>query len=82
MSFRNSVPAGGDFCRLLITFAKSLEPDQALQVVGPGLELNCVTLMVFLKEFSEKVDFEKNQRDDIKSMKTYPACKEFKKKRA
>ena len=29
----DSFPASGDFCRLLITFAKSLDPDQALQNV-------------------------------------------------
>ena len=33
----------GDFCRLLITFANSLDPDQAWQNVGPDLNPNCLT---------------------------------------
>ena len=37
-------PASGDFCRLLITFANSLDPDQAQQNVGPDLDPNCLTL--------------------------------------
>ena len=40
----NSFPAGGDFCRLLITFANSLDPDQARQNVRPDLDPNCLTL--------------------------------------
>ena len=32
--------------------------------------------MVFLKQFFEKVDFEKNQQT-TKSMENYPVCKEF-----
>ena len=39
----NSLPASSDFCHLLITFAKSLEPDQARQNVGPDLDPNCLT---------------------------------------
>ena len=35
--------ASGDFCHLLITFANSLDPDQALQNVGPDLDPNCFT---------------------------------------
>ena len=31
-------PPCGDFCRLLITFANSLEPDQDRQNVGPDLD--------------------------------------------
>ena len=31
---------------------------------------------MFLKEFFEKVNFEKKLTDDIKTMKNYPACKE------
>ena len=41
-------------CRLLITFANSLDPDQARQNVGPDLDPNFDTLKVFFK----KVDFE------------------------
>ena len=31
-------------CSLLITFANSLDPDQARRNVGPGLDPNCSTL--------------------------------------
>ena len=41
----NSFPASGDFCRLLITFANSLDPDQARQNIGPVLNPNCFTLL-------------------------------------
>ena len=40
----NSLPACDDFCRLLITFANSLDPDQDRQNVGPDLDLNCLIL--------------------------------------
>ena len=46
----------------LITFGNSLDPDQDQQNVGPDLDPNSLTLMIFLKEFFEKVDFEKNQQ--------------------
>ena len=36
----NSVLASGDFCRLLITFANNLDPDQDRQNVGPDLNPN------------------------------------------
>ena len=36
--------AVGDFCRLLINFANSLDPDQARQNVGPDLDPNRLTL--------------------------------------
>ena len=36
----NSLPANADFCLLQITFANSIEPDQA---VGPGLVPNYLT---------------------------------------
>ena len=39
----NSLPTSGDFCHLLITFANSLDPDQARQNVGPDLDSNCLT---------------------------------------
>ena len=38
-----SLPASGNFCHLLITFANSLDPDQARQNVGPDLDPNCLT---------------------------------------
>ena len=40
----NSLPTSGNFCCLLITFANSLNPDQARQNVGPDLDPNCLTL--------------------------------------
>ena len=43
-----------DTCWLLITFANSLDPDQDWQNVGPDLDPNCLSLIVFLKEFFEK----------------------------
>ena len=54
---------------LLIFFDYTLVQDQARQNAWPDLDLSILfagsklfdTLMVFLKEFSEKVDFEKNQ---------------------
>ena len=46
---------------MLITFANSLDPNQGGQNIGPNPDQNCLTLMVFLKELIEKVDFEKNQ---------------------
>ena len=57
------------WCRLLMTFANSLDSDQARQNVGPELDPNCLTLMVFLKEFFRYVDFEKKSADDKKSVK-------------
>ena len=36
----NSLPV----CFLLITFANSLDPDQAQHLVGPDLDPNCLTL--------------------------------------
>ena len=40
--YLSSFPASGNFCRLLITFANSLDPDQAQQNVGPDLDPNCL----------------------------------------
>ena len=34
------------FCRLLITFANSLNPDQDRQEVGPDLDPNWLTLLI------------------------------------
>ena len=38
-----SFPARGDFCCLLITFVKSLDPDQVRQNVGSDLDPNYLT---------------------------------------
>ena len=35
------------------------------------------TLIVFLKEFFEKVNFEKNHQTTTKGVRYYPACKEL-----
>ena len=43
LSVFNSFPASSDFYHLLITFANSLDPDQARQKVGPDLDPNCLT---------------------------------------
>ena len=58
---------------LVITFANSLEPDQARQYVGSDLEPTCLTL---LKDFFENVNFEKIRRRQ-KIMKKFPSSKEF-----
>ena len=50
-----------DFCHLQITFAISLDPDQDWLNVGPEQDPKLFdTLIVFLKEFVEKVNYEKN----------------------
>ena len=54
-----------------MTFVNSLEPDQARQHIGPDLDPNCLTLMVFLKEIIEKVDFEKKISKRQKGMQNY-----------
>ena len=51
----NSFPACGNFHQLLITFADSLDQDQARQNVGPDLDPNCLALWwyswkIFLKK--------------------------------
>ena len=43
VGFDSSYYARGDFCRLQITFAKSLAPDQDRQNVGPDLDPNRLT---------------------------------------
>ena len=64
-----------DFCHLLITFANSLDPDLVQQNVGSDLNPNSLTLIVFLKELFEKVNFEKKSAEDNNSMKNNPACR-------
>ena len=51
-------------CCLLINFANSLDTDQASQNIEPDVDHICLTLRwyIFMKEFFEKVDFEKNQQ--------------------
>ena len=70
-----SFPASGDFCRLLITRANSLDPDQARQNVGPDLDPNCLTLWwyswkFFLKKIKlKKKNNKKKYTDDKKACK-------------
>ena len=78
--FYNSFPASGEFCCLLITYANSLDPDQDEENVGPDLYVSKPfdTCIVFLKEFLEKVNFEKKvSRRQKKPIKNYPACNEL-----
>ena len=56
---------------------KEFGSSQDRHFVGPDLGPNHLTLIVFLKEFFEKVNFEKRSADDNKSMKNYPACKDL-----
>ena len=49
------LPTSSKICRLLMTFAYSLDPDQARQNVGPDMG----PLMLFLKENFEKSNVEK-----------------------
>ena len=60
-----------NFCHLLITFANSLDLDQDRQNVVPDLDPNHLTntLIVFLKDFLEKIDFHRKSADDNKSIK-------------
>ena len=40
----SSLSASGDFCRLLIIFANSLDLNQARHSVGTDFDPNCLTL--------------------------------------
>ena len=57
----NSFSASGHFCRLLITFSNSLDPDHARS----GSKL-FDTLMIFLKDCFEKVNILKKIQGDKK----------------
>ena len=64
------------WCRLLITFANSLDPDQARQNVGSDLDLNCLRLRWYSwKNFSEKMNLKKNQQ--MTKKQNYPEGKEL-----
>ena len=54
----NSVPASGEFCRLLISFANSLDLDLARHYVGPDLDPKCLTLWWY----SRKIFFFLNKK--------------------
>ena len=55
-------------CCLLVTFTNSLDPDQYRQNIAPDLDPNCLTLVVFLKELVENINFEKKK---IKTVTDY-----------
>ena len=59
-------------CRLLITFANSLDPDHDQQNVGPDLDSNCLCCTHFLKKLILK-----KKSADKENMKNCPACKEL-----
>ena len=68
----NSFPTSGNICRLLITFANSLDPDQARRNVGPDLDPNCLTLWWYsLKDFFffVKINLKKKSTDEKKNAK-------------
>ena len=67
----------GDFCRLLITFANSLEPDQVVSVLI-WIQTVCHSDSIAERIFLKKLILKKSQQTTSKSMKNYPACKEFK----
>ena len=46
----NNFPANGGFNCPLIKFTNSLVPDLARQNIVPDLDLNCLTLIIFLKD--------------------------------
>ena len=51
-------------CRLLITFANSLDPDQAQHIAGLNLDPNCLTLWWYSrKNFSKRLILKKTADD-------------------
>ena len=69
----NALRASGEFCRMLITFANSLDP------VGPDLDLKRFDiLMVVLNGFFEKETEKKREKNNSRrlGMQNYQACKE------
>ena len=80
----NSLPASGNSCCLLITFANSLDADQAGQNIGPDLDPDCLILWWYSwKIFFEKIMLKKKipqmtkKHAKLSSMQIYPACKEW-----
>ena len=59
------------------TFTNSFGPDQARQNVGPDLNNNCLTVIIFLDDFFENVNFENKTEKTTISMHNYPARKEL-----
>ena len=60
----NAFLASGDICRLMLIFANSLDPDQALQDIGPDLDPNCLLLCWYSgKNFLKKLILQKSADD-------------------
>ena len=69
----NSLPTE---CHLLITFANSLDPDQAWQNVRPDLDPNCLTHWWHSwKNFLKKLILK--NRQTTKNLNNEPACNEL-----
>ena len=68
----NSLRTGGEFCRLLMTFANSLDPDQALIWIQAVWHSDVIP---------ERKSWNKVMLKNVcrrqKIMKNYPACNEF-----
>ena len=61
--------------RLLVTFANSLDPDQARQNVGPGLDPNCLALWSHSwNSFLKKVILKNSAYDKITMQRANSAC--------
>ena len=67
------VLSADNFCK---QFGPRSGPNKAQQNVRSDLDPNCLTLMVFLKEFFKKVDFEKDKQK-TKSMQNFAGGKEL-----
>ena len=71
LSFLSSFSASGNFWRLLITFANSLDPGQARHAVGPDLAPNYLIVWWYsLNNFLKKLILKKISRQQ-KSMQNY-----------
>ena len=72
----NSLPPSGEFCCLLLIFCKQFGPrsgpTESQAWSWPKLS---DILILFQKEFFEKVNFERRQQTTKKIMKKYPACR-------
>ena len=72
LNLLNSLHASVGFSHRLMTYANSLDPDQAQHCVGPDLRSKLFdTMIVFLRKLGRKYLFYQNDADD-----NYLACKE------
>ena len=79
-------PASGDFCRLLITFANSLDQDQTRQMVGSDLDPMCLTFWwyswkIFLNKLIRKKIHRRQKKQKTKKKKKKKPKKQNKKKK-